>query len=1357
MRNHCLTAEKDCIPRAARQQRQYIVTILVLFVGVAISATVFLMLRRQDRHHVREDFERSSRNVLFALKRTMATDSLEMRSLRSFYDSSTEVDRQEFSTFAAPFIEAHSSVRVFQWVPRVTAAGRRKHENATRQEIPAYVLTDDPKNASTPSPSREEYFPILFTEPANETPGILGFDLATNAACREAMERSRDTDALAATPSIRLPGETAEEAGPRFFLAVYARGDSPKTLEERRRSLLGFVVGTLHVGNIVQESMAGLAPFSVDPRITDETNPQERQLLAAYRSGSQTLDGESEHGDDFASRIRQVDTLDVAGRQWVVACEPTPEFTAARTTWYPWAAGLCGLTLTGLLTNYLATTAAANAKTLRLASQLTEANRLLKCESDERLQAEQTLRGVLDQTFQFIGRLTPEGLLVSANRAAMNLSGANEESVLNKLFWETPWWSHSAELRERLREAVNKAGRGESVRMEATHPAADGSTHWVDFSLKPVMDDAGKVAFLIAEGHDITDRKAAEQHQALVLRRLEGVNQLQEDLLLPALIEEKLKKITEAAIALLDLDFCRIWMVRPGDLCEHGCVYATTVEDCRRCDYRNKCLHLLASSGRYTHIDGGHRRVPLGAYKIGRIASGLENKFLTNNVTTDPRVHDHEWAKEIGLVSFAGYKLRGNNGEPVGVLALFAKHPISEEDDALLSSLAEMTSRFIIEDSTTEALRASTRRHRLFAENVSDVIWTMDFTGRYTYVSPSVLKLVGYIPEKFGRYTIAKVMTPESFGRARKTLKELITTATRGEPITPGTMELELYRKDGSTVWAEVAFSGMYNESGRLVAVQGIARDLTARRQMEEALREAKRAAEEANAAKSRFLASMSHEIRTPMTAILGYADLLLDPSLTPQNRNAYAATIRRSGEHLLVLINDILDLSRIEAGRMSLDIGRCNVVSLMADVASLARPRAERHGVSFSIEYPTAIPETIRTDGARLRQAIINLVGNAVKFTEHGSVRVAASFLSAWQSNQPAMRFDIIDTGIGIPEDVLPRLFQPFAQGDASVATKFGGTGLGLAISRHIARLLGGELTVASAIGKGSTFTLTIPTDSLEGVHMLQHPAEVEHDAVQHAWPTTIEDLTGVRVLLAEDGYDNRELIRTILHKTGAEVEVAENGRIAVEKAGAESFDLILMDMNMPEMDGYQATQRLRDRGFRLPILALTANAMAGDAERCLAAGCNEFLSKPIDRSQLVRTIATYLGRWKIDTPPVASVGGESPPASNDALVSEFVGDPDMAEILGGFVGRLPAQLDAMREAFTTEQSEELRSMAHKLKGAGGSYGYPSLTEACRRLEEAAKARDATAQSAAIDALAAMVLAIQNGHATPTLAGKDA
>jgi signal transduction histidine kinase/DNA-binding NarL/FixJ family response regulator len=521
--------------------------------------------------------------------------------------------------------------------------------------------------------------------------------------------------------------------------------------------------------------------------------------------------------------------------------------------------------------------------------------------------------------------------------------------------------------------------------------------------------------------------------------------------------------------------------------------------------------------------------------------------------------------------------------------------------------------------------------------------------------------------------------------------------------------------------------------------------------QLEAAIEQAKRMAvqaECANRAKSKFLANMSHEIRTPMTSILGYADLLMDDSLAAADRKTFLTTVRRNGEYLLQLINDILDLSKIESGKMALDLGPCQLPSIMADVASMMRPRAEQRGNSLEVRYAGPLPQTIHTDGTRLRQVIVNLVGNAVKFTENGSIRIGVSFLPQWRAGRPAVGVAVTDSGIGIRRESLARLFQPFTQAENSTTRKFGGTGLGLAISRQIVTALGGELTVRSAPGEGSTFTVTIPTGDLAGVDLLQSPGEVIcEDEAGTRWTPGPGALRGVKILLAEDSVDNQTLLRTVLGNAGAEVEIVENGRLALDRAQTGTYGVVLMDMNMPEMDGYEATRTLRDRGYQGPILALTSNAMAGDSERCLSAGCDAHLPKPIDRKQLIETVAQYaVSKTGRSTAPAASPSRAAGSGRADRIASQYADDPQLAGILPGFVERLPRQLDALCAALEEERLEDAERLAHRLKGAGGSYGYPTLSEVARSLELAARGRDAGGAAAALAGVKEVCTAIRTG-----------
>jgi len=392
--------------------------------------------------------------------------------------------------------------------------------------------------------------------------------------------------------------------------------------------------------------------------------------------------------------------------------------------------------------------------------------------------------------------------------------------------------------------------------------------------------------------------------------------------------------------------------------------------------------------------------------------------------------------------------------------------------------------------------------------------------------------------------------------------------------------------------------------------------------------------AEAANLAKSEFLANMSHEIRTPMTAILGFADVLADdeqhPLTTSQRRDALDA-IRRNGDHLLAIINDVLDLSKIEAGKMTIERLAVEPMQVVQDVVSLLAERADAQGIQLEVAADGDLPRAILTDPTRLRQILLNLVGNAIKFTHRGSVRVTADVV-ATNADAPMLRIRVTDTGVGMTASQAASLFGAFVQADTSTTRRFGGTGLGLRISKRLAAMLGGDIQVESAEGVGSTFTVTIPAQATD-----LPVVEVGGDAATRQ-PSGSRSLAGARILLAEDGRDNQRLITLLLRRLGATVTVAENGKLAVGslceagdlQQGLQSptpFDLVLLDMQMPEMDGYAAAALLREKGFAGPVIALTANALSGDRERCLAAGCDDYVRKPVNRDELFVACDRALG----------------------------------------------------------------------------------------------------------------------------------
>jgi len=416
-------------------------------------------------------------------------------------------------------------------------------------------------------------------------------------------------------------------------------------------------------------------------------------------------------------------------------------------------------------------------------------------------------------------------------------------------------------------------------------------------------------------------------------------------------------------------------------------------------------------------------------------------------------------------------------------------------------------------------------------------------------------------------------------------------------------------------------------------SVANLVTNLTgARANLEQKVLERTAELERANRAKNEFLANMSHEIRTPMTAILGYAELCLAHDIPETDRRRYAEIIHTNGEHLLSVINEILDVSKIEAGRMTVEPTVCAPFEVVSEVKALMEVRAREKGLAFSIENVGAIPEVVRTDPTRLRQILLNLVNNAIKFTEVG--KVVLRFRCEPDANGTArLLFEVEDTGVGLSPDQIERVFHPFVQADSSTTRKYGGSGLGLTISKTLAGLLGGDLVCTSELGKGSIFRLWIDPGPLEGVNCLtEFPRRLLGDRPTRPLAGPGPALQG-RVLLAEDVAVNRRLISTILLRTGLRVDEAENGELALQKTLAardagRPYDIVFMDMQMPVMDGYESTRRLRQAGYLRPIVALTSHSMAGERKRCLDAGCDEYMTKPLDRLVLVQMLGRFLPR---------------------------------------------------------------------------------------------------------------------------------
>ena len=793
------------------------------------------------------------------------------------------------------------------------------------------------------------------------------------------------------------------------------------------------------------------------------------------------------------------------------------------------------------------------------------------------------------------------GRITEVNDRAVESYGYSHEELLALTIRQLAHPSESGRM-DRIWDEVEARGFG---MLDTMHQREDGSAFPVEVSVRLAEVDGRK--FWQNVIRDITKRKRAEAEVCRANRALRVLSSCNQALVRAGTEEQLLREICETVTETGGYPLA--WIGFAGD-------------------DPQKTVRVMAGSGRAkAYLDG--MTVTWSEEEHGRGPTGTCIRTGAIAVCADTQVSADfgpwkENAGRFGFKSVIGLPLRCG-GAVMGALTIYAAEPdaFRPEERRLIEELAgdlafgiEVRRRESERARAEAALRQSELEFRTVFEAANDAIVISNLAGRILEINGVACQRLGY-----GREELLRMSADEIDGSPPE---ERVMDRSLAQMLEGQVFEATSRRKDGSLVAVEINARGF--EFKGEPAILGVARDITERKQgeAETALRateleRARTEAEAANRAKSEFLTHMSHEMRTPLNGVVGMTGLLLDAGLTGEQRE-HAETVRDCADALLSMINSILDLSKIETGRVQLECSAFDLVECLEEISEIMAPQAAAKGLSYVYDGG-ATPRWVYGDAGRLRQIVFNLVGNAIKFTERGAVELRLARGEA-DAARPACRISVVDTGIGIPQEKQPLLFGKFAQVDSSMVRKYEGAGLGLVISQELARLMGGEIAVASDPGHGSEFTLTVPLAPCT-------PAAAEPvDGSEAASPQPTLRSRARRVLLAEDNAVNLKLGVRLLERLGCRVDAAGNGREAVEMAERFPYDLIFMDCRMPEMDGYEASRKIRSRplrGPRVPIVALTAHAINGAREECLQAGMDDFVTKPVRPADLERMLL----RW--------------------------------------------------------------------------------------------------------------------------------
>jgi PAS domain S-box-containing protein len=1267
-------------------------SIVACTLGLILTGTLSYLAYRGETRSRAVEFERAAEAFTGKVMKDFDELSIGVEAIAHHYQSSVEPTLEDFRSFVSP-LTSNSSLVALAWVPRVTHEERPALEAKMRAlgfaDFSIYEV--DEKRQRIPSSVRPEYYPFLYFEPASGPGPGPGFDINSNAIRRNAMERSIMTGMTCASDPVLLLSDTGgKPGGVLVFRPVAKIEGSVRSAKLRgdRSWIKGFSVGVIRLNEILNSAAMSLQTHENDLEagLVDLGMPKDKQLVASFPRGAAddwTLDETSETTRN--NPMEQVYPVFAFGRAWGVILRPGQNFNYSHPIRYTWVLMIAGIFFTFIGTGIVELL---RTRKERMEQEVDIRTRALK-ESEWRWQfaLEGAGEGVWDWNVQTN--------IIYYSRRWKEMLGYTEAEIGNTL---SEWDNRlHPEDKAKCYEDLKNHFSGKTPIFVSEHRirCKEGNYIWVmDRGTVVEWTDDQKPLRVIGTLSDITRQKTIEA----------GLRES----------ESRFRQFIEqapTAIAMFDtqmhyLAASQRWLADYGltgsDILgrSHYEVFPEIGDDWRR-------IHRHCLAGHVEHKE--------------------EDRFERKDGTTQWLQWEvRPWYNTMGQIA----------GLLMFTLDVTAQRTSREEVGRVRDRL----------NSTLQAL--------------PDLLMEIDFIGRiHEYRRPDPWTDLPH-PKDLAGKNISDLFPKESvpivLSAVRQASNDVHVHGVRCKLATTA-------QSDQSERWLELSISRRPTLTGEPPRFILLGRDVSEQARADEAVRKARdqaqdlnrqlqasmdranelaKAAQKASQAKSEFLASMSHEIRTPMTAIMGYADMMLKPGRTPGEFQSWGKQIHRNADHLLSLINDLLDLSKIEAGQLLVNRTSLDLVEMLESVQALFEPTAREKTLDFKMVYATRVPRLIITDPVRFKQIILNLVNNAVKFTDHGGITIRVQLIRN-PGDRAHLAVSIHDTGPGIAPDKRALLFRSFSQIHDPNAPRKPGTGLGLAISKKLALLLGGDISVESDPGVGSTFTVTLPMGKDDDLELVEGPLSVSEIGLSAPSRRNLPELSGKRVLVVDDNPDNQRIITFMLEELSAIILTAGNGQEAVDimSRPGKNADLILMDMQMPVMDGYTATKTLRERGIATPIIALTAYAMSGDQEKCMKAGCSGFVSKPIVPEMLYKEITLQLAETK-SSPMPADVTDNAPAPADNAENAEAAhaknesnesvpqilnpelppvmsSNPKFRALLKNYIMAMPETIEKLDEALAKKDLETLRFMTHRLKGTAGNYGFPKITEAAGSAEK--------------------------------------